>query len=367
MTLPTNDSSNPSEDALVDDSLNDSAVSDTTQETANNHDHEAESSLPVERLLTPQEIEAFGLDIDISHFEEREMPETTPLGQSNANSPDTRILTPNELHQLAALKKETPEEQRLEVAYSCVVGHVRQRNEDSSFVCQCDTGGQSPMRPFGLYIVADGMGGHHDGHEASQKAARTVAHIILDQVYLPLLRDGTPPREPVPDIMTDAVQTANQAIFNPSPEKDSGTTLTAALIFGKRLYIGHVGDSRAYLFRNDKLQQLTDDHSFVQRLIDAGQLTPEEAAVHPQRNLLYRAVGQGGQIDVDTLTRPLTKTGYILICSDGLWGLMEDEDIAAILGNTNTSSQEKVDQLVTKALDGGGHDNITGILINFKF
>jgi len=260
--------------------------------------------------------------------------------------------------------------QGLRAAQLCHIGNVRERNEDSSFIFTAESGGQEPLLPAGLYIVADGMGGHHAGHEASRNAARLVAQHVLERIYVPLLRNsvasGGRTQEPIGEVMVDAVQTANHYIHNSDPEKSSGTTLTAALILGKRLYMAHVGDSRAYLYSDGKLKLLTTDHSYVRRLQDAGQLTEAEAAVHPQRNMLYRAVGQGGDLDIDTFTQTLPQRGKLILCSDGLWGLVSDESLTEIV-ERDIALSAMTDELITMARLAGGHDNITAIIVDFNF
>ncbi len=250
----------------------------------------------------------------------------------------------------------------------CHVGAVRLRNEDAALIYNSAAGGQFPLLPFGLYIVADGMGGHFAGHEASKRASRLVAAYVLQEIYLPLLQEKeSADQKPVQEIMLEAVQQANQEIHNPNPYKDTGTTLTAAIILGRRLYLAHVGDSRAYLLRDHRLQLLTTDHSYVQRLQDAGQLTPEAAAAHPQRNVLYRAVGQGGELEADISTLALPGEGQLLLCSDGLWGVVPETILVEILDDAALSLEEKADQLVTQALHYGGHDNITAVVVAFAF
>ncbi len=258
----------------------------------------------------------------------------------------------------------------LSAAQRCHIGSVRNRNEDSCFIFTAEFGGQEPLPPTGLYIVADGMGGHHAGHEASKNVARLVAQLILERIYVPLLRNSTAansrPLEPIGEVMVEAVQTANHFVHDNDPKKSSGTTLTAALILGRRLYVAHVGDSRAYLFSEDELALLTNDHSYVHRLQEAGQLTEEEAAVHPQRNMLYKAVGQGDDLDIDTFTKSLPGQGKLILCSDGLWGLVSDEHLAQVLSQ-DIPLPVMTDELVTMALKAGGHDNITAIIVNFRF
>ncbi len=258
----------------------------------------------------------------------------------------------------------------LRAVQSCHIGNVRSRNEDSSYIFTAESGGQEPLIPFGLYIVADGMGGHHAGHEASKGVSRLVAQHVMERIYLPLLKnipdDNGQPPEPVSEVILDAVQAANQQIHSPDPGKDSGTTLTAALVFGRRLYVAHVGDSRAYLLVDGELKQVTIDHSYVRRLIEAGQITEDEAAVHPQRNMLYRAVGQGGDLQIDTFTQSLPNSGKLFICSDGLWGLIPNPVIRDIL-QQDVPLEAMTEALVQLALEAGGHDNITGVLVEFGF
>ena len=254
----------------------------------------------------------------------------------------------------------------LQVAQRTHVGAARQRNEDAvyTFVAQAG-GGFEPLPPLGLFIVADGMGGHYDGHKASKIVSRAVAQHVLHTLYFPLLRgDESIARQPVQEVMEDAVQKANRAIQLPDADKAMGTTLTAVLILGNRLFLVHVGDSRAYLFSEDKLGSVTTDHSIVQALQDAGQLTAEQAAEHPNRNLLYRALIGDELEQVDTFTQALPHKGLIVLCSDGLWGLVSESDMAQILSQQD-SLQEKADQLVKKALEAGGPDNITVILVDF--
>ena len=263
-------------------------------------------------------------------------------------------------------------EARMEVAQRCHVGKLRARNEDSLFTFVSQSGGDQPVPPVGLFIVADGMGGHSDGHRASKIASRTVARHVLDEVYRPLLGPGSNgPQKPVQEVLVDAVVQANRAIADPDPEKVMGTTLTAALVLANRLFLVHAGDSRAYLWHEGKLQAVTTDHSLVQALQDAGHLTPAEAAIHPERNILYRALmGDNPNAEmleqVDTFTRTLPQRGQLMLCSDGLWGLVPETEMSAILADSG-SLQEKVDRLLEAALEAGGDDNITVILVDFTF
>ncbi|HZD09791.1 MAG TPA: protein phosphatase 2C domain-containing protein [Candidatus Binatia bacterium] len=280
----------------------------------------------------------------------------------------TQELVESPAH-LAAAEKQSSNlsgEPRLEVASRSHVGNVRQRNEDSYFCFLSQAGGTEPPPLFGLFIVADGMGGHNDGHRASKLVARTVAQHVLDRLYRSLLQDThSAMQQPVQEAMEEAVLLANQALAGAESGKEMGTTLTAAVVIGSRLFLVHIGDSRAYLMHDGKLSLVTTDHTFVQALQDAGQLTAEEAAIHPNRNLLYRALmGEEMEQPVDVFTRSLPHRGTLMLCSDGLWGSVAESTISAILRSDNVL-QEKADRLQEAALKAGGSDNITVILASF--
>jgi protein phosphatase len=258
----------------------------------------------------------------------------------------------------------------LQVGQCCHLGNVRGRNEDSIFVLNTFSGGENPIVPFGLYIVADGMGGHHAGHKASKSASTIMIRDVTEKILLPLISNEsgrtTTPQKPIGEVMLGAIQAANNQIYNPDPEKEGGTTVTAALIIGRRLYIAHVGDSRAYLLINNQFKQVTTDHSYVRRLMEAGQITEEEAAIHPQRNMLYRAVGAGGDLEVETYTQTLPDHGNLILCSDGLWGLVPDPVLEEELRG-NKAIQGSAESLVDIALRMGGYDNISIVIVEFTF
>ncbi len=228
-------------------------------------------------------------------------------------------------------------------------------------------GGHFKMMPFGLYIVADGMGGHANGHMASKVASRVASHEIVENIYLPLLQDtngGSP--TPIQEVLVNAGQKANTAVYEVDIESDSGTTLTGVLLLGQRLYALHVGDSRAYIYTDGELEQITTDHSLVQRLQEVGQLTEDEAAFYQYRHVLLRAVGQADEVDVDTYMRRLPKNGRLLLCSDGLCSMINDKEIHAVMAKED-GLDNTAEELFTAAIEAGGHDNITIILVDFAF
>lgn len=241
------------------------------------------------------------------------------------------------------------------------VGMVRTNNQDAvfSFV---STSRSSQQRPdFGLFVVADGMGGHHDGEKASAITASMVASYITHHIFLPMLNsDDETERVPVTELMIAAVQKANADIITKVP--DGGTTLTAVAVIGDLAYVAHVGDSRIYLVTKDNIEQITRDHSLVQRYVELNLLTREEASVHAQKNVLYRALGQSETLEVDALTRRLPPNAKLMLCSDGLWNLVSEEEIADIIAK-HSNPQEACDKLVALANAHGGSDNITVILL----
>jgi PPM family protein phosphatase len=254
----------------------------------------------------------------------------------------------------------------LSVAFGCSLGAVRQRNEDSCLVFSTGAGGHFSLMPFGLYIVADGMGGHTNGHVASKTASRVAARYILERIYLPLLHDdGGLNQTPIQEVLVNAVQAANTAVFQANPDSDSGTTLTIALVLGRRLHVAHVGDSRLYLMDNNELRPVTSDHTLVQRLQDINQ--PADDITFAQiRHVLLRAVGQVEDVEVDTYMRLLPRTGKLFLCSDGLCGPVSDEDMQTIL-QKDISLEQMVEELTDAAMEAGGYDNITAIVVDFAF
>ncbi len=240
------------------------------------------------------------------------------------------------------------------------VGRERERNEDTLFAFEAVIQHEYGYEPFGLFIVADGMGGHQKGELASSMAARMAAGHILKDVYLSFLTNDndSASSSPLNETLVVAVEKANVAVQEAAPE--GGTTLTMALIMGNNAYIAHVGDTRAYFLKEDKIKQITKDHSLAQRLEELGQATASEAA-HVQ-NVLYRALGQDSTVEVDTYIQNLPPASSLLLCSDGLWGLVKNNELKEII-NTAGTPQEACEQLAALANKNGGPDNITSIII----
>jgi PPM family protein phosphatase len=241
-------------------------------------------------------------------------------------------------------------------------GRIRERNEDASLAWQFVLAqpGQ-PLLPVGLFIVADGMGGHLQGEQASTLALRLAAQHVIRQVCLPLLSDdaGATDRPPINEVLEASMRIAHEAVLRRLP--DAGTTMTTVLLLGDSVFIAHVGDSRAYLGEQGHLHCLTQDHSIAARLLDMGQATPEEVAT--QRHILYKALGQGAQIEPDILYRDMDRWQYLLVCSDGLWSVVPEEELAAIIETAATPTCA-CQSLVARANERGGDDNISVILVS---
>lgn len=222
------------------------------------------------------------------------------------------------------------------------VGQVRAGNEDSYLVGEA---GGDAGDGVAWFAVADGMGGHQAGEVASATAVRT---LLLE------LQSGRP--------VAVAVDRANTQVFaraESDPDlRGMGTTLTAATFDGERIQIGHVGDSRAYLWRDGTFRQVTTDHSLVAELIAIGELTPEQAEVDPRRSMITRALGIGATVEVDHLDLTVEPGDRILLCSDGLTTMVRDDDIAVVLGRHQDPARV-ADVLVAAANAAGGEDNVT--------
>lgn len=280
------------------------------------------------------------------------------------NAVDSAVTAPLsdvQLQSIKALVQNRFEPVQFIVASGQSVGRQRELNEDCLFTFTSTVAGNSSNPPFGLFIIADGMGGHQYGEIASNTAIRTISGYVMKKFHNSLFSIPTQPvDESLQEIIQAAVMEAQRAVLREAP--GSGTTVTAALVLGQQLTIAHVGDSRAYLLYNaQRMEAVTRDHSLVRRLEELGQITAAEAAVHPQRNVLYRAIGQGETLESDVVTTPFPMGGYLLICSDGLWGLVPDDEMRRIVYEAPTI-QSACQNLVAAANTAGGPDNISVIL-----
>jgi serine/threonine protein phosphatase PrpC len=277
------------------------------------------------------------------------------------------------------------------------VGKQRERNEDNAYqrIESLEDGDN------GLFIVADGMGGYRAGEVASKLAVDTISTMlasflkpISDQPTIKLSIGDAPSVDPdatvkltkpandmkathklaeastgaiMEDQLRLAIQQANKAILqygeNQSAARGLGCTVTAVLIQNEQAYIANVGDSRTYLLRDMQLKPVTRDHSLVARLVEAKQIEPDDVYTHPQRNLIYRSLGAGHKnVEVDIFQETLRPGDVLLLCCDGLWEMVRDDDLLKVLSGKE-SPQQKCDMLIDMANANGGEDNITAIVV----
>jgi PPM family protein phosphatase len=249
----------------------------------------------------------------------------------------------------------------IHAAGSTDVGCVRKHNEDS-FLADPD---------LGLFVVADGLGGHAAGEVASQIVVDTVARFVGETME----KDRTWPVEYDPTLTYDgnrlkvALLLSDQAIaedIRHNPERETmGSTVVAGLFHGPKVTLAHVGDSRAYILGPEGIHQVTRDHSWVAEQVANGILTASEARVHPFRNVITQALGNGGDLEIEVQNLELAKSERLLLCSDGLSGMIGDKQIWDIVAQSN-SLQLAVESLINFARERGGEDNITAILVEWQ-
>jgi protein phosphatase len=258
----------------------------------------------------------------------------------------------------AVLQKDKPsssiEPQLSKIAAMSDVGLVRVLNEDN-------WGWEKLSEHTKLYVAADGMGGHEAGEVASRMAVDIICRQSKERIALLNIESA----ETLENVLDESFQASNNGIKSHSETlgNDMGTTMTAALVYKNELaLVANVGDSRGYLMRDQVLHQITRDHSLVARMVEQNRLTPEEARNHPHSNILLRTVGTERDVEIDIFTVELEKGDRLLLCSDGLWGEIEDQDIEAIL-NHYADPRVVCREMVRAALHGGGKDNVTIVLV----
>jgi serine/threonine protein phosphatase PrpC len=242
-------------------------------------------------------------------------------------------------------------------------GLSRDNNEDSLLVFLETANGDHPPPNFGIFCLADGAGGHKLGEIASALAIKAATRSLLENSFIGYLHwEATNDGDGLVDKVKTAVGMADQIV---KAQASGGvTTLTVAMVVGNEIVIGHAGDSRAYLFNGDHSEIITRDHSYPARLVEIGQLPPDEAHDHPKRNQLWNAVGQASNLVIETYHRPVPDGGHLLLCSDGLWSEVDEELITQIV-EESTDPNQACTSLVDAAMSSGGQDNISAILVSF--
>ncbi len=241
----------------------------------------------------------------------------------------------------------------LRTALRSHVGKVRQVNEDQAWSGTLGDG-------MTVAIVADGMGGHRAGDVASGLAVDSIVASLQDWKPDEALSDKA-------ELVRGWIRKANEVVFETASLNEQyhnmGTTVVVAFIEGDGGWIGHIGDSRAYRYRGGELSQLTEDHTLVNELTKSGQLSPEEAATHPRRNVLTRALGTDREVEVDVRPFDWQPGDRLILCSDGLSGLVEPSLLLQAMDDREADLDEQADRLIELALDAGGDDNVTVVLV----
>jgi serine/threonine protein phosphatase PrpC len=244
-------------------------------------------------------------------------------------------------------------------------------NEDSTLVLLLERVHESISFPAGIFIVCDGLGGHDSGQEASRMATKIIAERIIHDLLLPPLnteKTEDPAKlqdeEHVLGLLQRAIEEANTTICqrNQREKTDMGCTLTGSMIVGEHAYIFNVGDSRTYMLRDGKLYQLTNDHSLVGQLVAGGLIAPEDVYTHPQRSQIYRNIGDKLNVQIDVFKQQIHPGDTLLSCSDGLWEMVRDPQIADIL-NAAPDPQAACTQLIETANNNGGEDNVSAVVV----
>lgn len=307
------------------------------------------------------------LEEGVKAIDDDDAPATRPMPVPVKTAPldptrlDTAPLDRVDTRRLPPLEQYMKTSGRLLFGQSTDVGKEREENEDALFVMASMVEAVESVPQFGVFAVADGIGGQSGGKQASATAIRVMAKHLTDAFYLPLLDEEKEDDKPIGEVLEAAIEEANQAVKAGS-FTEGGTTLTAAVIKGSMLSVVHAGDCRLYLIENSKLKRLTSDHTAPGRLEELGQLTPEEARTHPSRNQIYKALGRNDPLNPDRFTRPLEPGVRLLLCSDGLWGEVDEPTIMGIIDQA-PDLQTACDQLVAAANDAGGPDNISVVMV----
>jgi protein phosphatase len=276
----------------------------------------------------------------------------------------------------------------LQAGHFTDVGLVRDLNEDSVLALNLTQYYESVQTQIGLYIVSDGMGGEAAGEVASRVTVRALAEWVTDKLISASLKSTREEKIAAPtqtgglrlavanghemattEMLKQAVMAANREVMayaaaNPQ-ERGLGATVTVAMVVGDVLTIAHVGDSRCYLLSGDRLEQLTEDHSLVQKMVNTGNLSRVEARSHPYRNVIYRSIGADEQIEIDIVRRKLTSGDTLMLCSDGLNGMLGDDQIRDIL-LVNPDPNAAAKELVVAANDAGGEDNSSVVVVRIN-
>lgn len=269
---------------------------------------------------------------------------------------------------------------RFSAAAATDPGKMHQLNQDDTLVMSRSA---PDGKAVGLYVVADGMGGHQAGEVASELAVKTMEQELGWLLRSPAAEDTQPslpvidaefPRDPgrqAEEWVRRAIERANQVIYdygddNPVEAGNLGTTLTCALLLGNLAIVGNVGDSRTYLLRNGTLQQITEDHSYVAQLVREGQIEPEAVYTHPRRNVITRSLGHQPEVEIDSWVQEVEAGDRLLLCSDGLWEMVPQQETLSAYLHDSDDPEATVRALIAAANAEGGRDNIGVVVVHVE-
>lgn len=259
-------------------------------------------------------------------------------------------------------------------------GKMHQLNQDDTLIMSRSA---EDGKAAGLYVVADGMGGHQAGEVASELAVNTMEQELGWLLRSPAAEDTQPslpvidaefPRDPgrqAEEWVRRAIERANQVIYdygddNPVEAGNLGTTLTCALLLGNLAIVGNVGDSRTYLLRNSTLKQITQDHSYVAQLVREGQIEPEAVYTHPRRNVITRSLGHQPEVEIDSWVQEIEAGDRLLLCSDGLWEMVQNQETLSTYLRDSDDPEATVQALIAAANAQGGRDNIGVVVVHVE-
>lgn len=323
---------------------------------------------PTARTLSPSASQTPGLSFATNATQGLVRPANTPASQSQTRQFAQPAMAPNK-PRLAIPSGDFstgwPFNQSSSspgIAWDPGIKRKGRPNEDSVLSIRGTCNFAERLQPFELHIVADGMGGHAQGRLASHLAIRGMLETVIPGLVACQEIDS----EQVIDILIDGVHWANQVIYQYGNEHnaDMGTTVTAVLLIDESAYIINVGDSRTYIYRpGSGLTQITRDHSLVARMVETGAITPDEIYTHPERNKVYRGLGDKMDVTVDWFVLPIQNNDLLLLCSDGLWEMVRDPKIAEILQTYTSSPMLASNALLRAALQAGGSDNVSSLVV----
>ncbi len=311
------------------------------------------------RVLESRELAAYCQECGASLQEAPKVTIVERVARGQGSERDYIIVAPG-TEQAAAI----PEPPRLDFASATHPGYHYDHNEDALDArLYADHVGTR----LGFFAIADGVGGQQGGEVASRLAIIAVWEHLYRDVWQPALLGAPPEPSACKQALAAAMCAANEAVYRERTAQGSemSATLTVALMVGRTTYVGNVGDSRAYRLDHQGLCRITKDHSLVQRMVDAGELTPQEVYTHPRRNVIYRSIGDRPRLEPDTFVTELNGDARLVLCSDGLWEMVREDGLEEVL-LAEPDLQAAADRLVRNALLAGGEDNISVIIVRAR-